>query len=369
MFYSIGIDIAKDDFKSCILLYDPVEQTERVLASRTFKNTPKSIESFEQWVAKKVTKKPAPVRCTLEATGVYYEQVALHVYHKCPEWALSVVLPSQSRSFNQSEGFKNKTDRIDAHGLALMGARKKLKLWRGIKPFWSNLRQLTRTRSSLVDQLTQLKNQLHALKHSGYAVDSTISIIEETIANLQCQVDKLEALIEEHLKSDPSIQHKIGHLNSIPSVGILTIGTILAETLGFEYFTSKNQLISYAGYDVRVKESGKYKGRPKLSKMGNARIRKAMYMPASCILLKKLYPYYGYYNRLLSRHGIKMKAHVAVQKKLLACMYFLWKNNEAFDSAKALMAPTYKKTAPFIGEAAVDTSAPEYETVFFVEEN
>jgi len=369
MFYSIGADIAKDDFKTCIICYDPVEQTERVLASRTFSNTPKTIEKFEAWVTKRVAKKPAPIRCTLEATGVYYEQLALHLYHNCPEWALSVVLPSQARNFNDSEGFKNKTDRIDARGLALMGARKKLDLWRGIKPFWSNLRQLTRTRSSLVEQLTQLKNQLHAITHSGYSVAETVTIIEETIAALQSQVDKLEDLIQEHLQSDPAIQRKLGHLNSIPSIGLLTIAVVLAETLGFEYFTSKSQLISYAGYDVKVRESGKSAGRPKLSKMGNARIRKAMYMPAGNVLSRKTHPYYSYYTRLLDRHGIRMKAHVAVQKKLLACMYFLWKNNQAFDPAKALMAPAHKKTAPHKGEAAVDTSTSQCEAEFFVSEN
>ncbi len=42
-------------------------------------------------------------------------------------------------------------------------------------------------------------------------------------------------------------------------------------------------------------------------------------------------------------------------------------NNQAFDSAKALIGPAYKKTAPHMGEAVVDTSAPEYETVFFVD--
>jgi len=369
MFYSIGVDIAKDDFKSCILCYDPVEQTERVLATRTFANTPKATEKFVTWVTKRIAKKPAPLRCTLEATGVYYERIALHLYHQCPEWALSVVLPSQARNFNQSEGFKNKTDRIDARGLALMGARKKLTLWKGIKPFWSKLRQLTRTRSALIEQLTQLKNQLHAITHSGYTLADTLTIMEETIASLQGQVDKLEVLIREHLKSDPAIQHKLGHLNSIPSVGCLTIATILAETFGFEYFSSKSQLISYAGYDVKVRESGKYAGRPRLSKMGNARIRKAMYMPAGNILSRKTHPYYSYYSRLLDRHGIKMKAHVAVQKKLLACMYFIWKNNQAFDPTKALIAPAHKKTASHKGEAAVDTSTSPYEAVFFVTEN
>lgn len=369
MFYSIGVDIAKDDFKASILVYKPVEQMEKVVASRMFANTTGGINQFEQWVGKQVAKRPAPVRCTMEATGVYYERLALHIYHELSDWALCVVLPNQARKFNESEGLKNKTDSIDAHGLSLMGARKKLAPWRGIKPFWSKLRQLTRTRSALVDQLTQLKNQLHALQHSGYTLDETIAILEDAVAGLQQQVSKLELLVTKHLASDEAISKKLGYLKSIPSVGQLTIATVLAETLGFEYFSSKSQLISYSGYDVKVIESGNYVGQRKISKMGNSRIRKAMYMPAGNILSRKVNPYYDYYSRLLNKHGIKMKAHVALQKKILSCMYFLWKKNEPFDPQKALIAPTLKKVAPPKGEATEDTSASQREAVFFVVEN
>ncbi|AXI99340.1 Transposase [Cyclonatronum proteinivorum] len=366
MFYSIGIDISKDDFKACILEYNPVEQTERVRSSRKFNNTQAELPKFVSWVTKWESKQPAPVRITMEATGVYYERVALHLFDNHPEWALSVVLPSQARRFNESEGFKNKTDRIDARGLALMGARKKLQLWRGIKPYWSELRQLTRTRGALVEQRTQLKNQLHALNYSAYAIKDTRKIVQQTIAALDKQITKLEKLITRHLDSDPEIEEKVDKLKSIPSIGLITISTVLAETLGFEYFTSRSQLISYAGYDIVVKESGKHKGKRKMSKQGNARIRAAMYMPVGNILSHKRQPYYNYYDRLVSRHGIKMKANVALQKKLLCLMYHLWKKNEAFDAALALRPAGLSASAVSPkGDTGVDTTIPELEMAFF----
>lgn len=369
MFYSIGIDIAKDTFKVCVLLYKPIEQSEQVLASRKFQNTSSGIKQFVSWVEKYLNKTPGPVRCTMEATGVYYERLALHIYSELPDWALSVVLASQAKKFNESEGHKNKTDKMDARGLALMGARKRLQAWRGIKPFWSKLRQLTRTRSALVEQLSELKNHLHALQHSGYTLDETIDIVQASMASLQQQVEKLERLITQHLQTDAEVAKGVGYLKSIPSVGLLTIATILGETLGFEYFTCKSQLISYSGYDVKIVESGKYVGQRKISKMGNSRIRKAMYMPVSSLLSKKTTPYYTYYMRLLAKHGIKMKAHVALQKKLLCCMYFLWKKQEYFSPQKATVSPANNSVAPYYDEATVDTSASHREAVFFLTEN
>ncbi|MEI2422563.1 transposase, partial [Arthrospira platensis SPKY2] len=104
MFYSVGVDIAKDDFKACILEYNPVEQSHRVRGSKKFTNTPASLDHFVNWVDKWVAKKPAPVRVVMEYTGVYYERLALHLHDNCKEWALSVVLPRSARKFNESEG-------------------------------------------------------------------------------------------------------------------------------------------------------------------------------------------------------------------------------------------------------------------------
>ncbi|MEI9945951.1 MAG: IS110 family transposase [Chitinophagaceae bacterium] len=57
---------------------------------------------------------------------------------------------------------------------------------------------------------------------------------------------------------------------SIPGVGLLTAVTVLAETNGFDLIRNKKQLTSYAGLDVREKQSGtSVKGKPKISKKGN----------------------------------------------------------------------------------------------------
>lgn len=44
------------------------------------------------------------------------------------------------------------------------------------------------------------------------------------------------------------------------------------------------------------------------------------------------------YNQIMSRNTVKMKAYVAIQRKLLCLIYTLWKKNEAFD-------PQYGRTS------------------------
>ena len=89
--------------------------------------------------------------------------------------------------------------------------------------------------------------------------------------------------------------------------------------------------MSYSGLDVRQKDSGtSVKGKPQISKRGNRFLRKAMHLPALSAIRHNEH-HKAVFVRLVSKHGIKMKAAVAVQRKLLELIYVIWKNNMPFD--------------------------------------
>lgn len=369
MIYSLGCDIAKDEHTTCLLRYNLTQQQWQVIGRKTFTNTPSGSKALVGWVRRLTKAQPGPIRCTMEATGVYYEQLALYLFDHHPEFHLSVILASQGKTYISSRGLRNKTDKIDAFGLALMGAERKLDKWKGIDRFWRVLRQMTRAKADLQDQITMVNNQLHALTHSGVQVKAVQASLNKVLQALRGEQDKLTRQITMHLASRKDLAGQIACLKSIPGIGMQTIAVILAETLGFAYFTSYGQLMSYSGYDVVANESAKRIGKRKISKQGSPYIRRAMYMPASTILRIKSKPLYGIYENLLAKHGIKMKAHVAIQKKLLGYMYILWNNQETFDPQniidrkkefeahkKRIEQSNIKKVALPIGKATVDTS-------------
>lgn len=120
-------------------------------------------------------------------------------------------------------------------------------------------------------------------------------------------------------------------MTTIPGLGELTAVIILAETNGFELIRNKKQLTSYAGMDIKEKQSGtSVKGKPRLSKKGNKHIRRAMHLP-SLAAVRHNQIYKKVYARLVSKHGIKMKALIAIQRKLLELSYILVKNQSVFD--------------------------------------
>lgn len=361
MIYSLGIDIDKDEFSACLLSYHLIEQTHRVIARKTFKNRQSGFKTCLKWARRHTGKQSGPLRVTMEATGVYYEPLALHVKENHPSIHLAVVLPSKSKQYIKSRGLRSKTDKIDAFGLALMGAERQLNGWEGIDPFWRELRAMTRTRANLQDQRTQMRNQLHALDHSGVAAPKARQSLAECIQALGEQIDQLYSRITKHLKKREQLSELIAYLRSIPGIGLLTIAVVLAETNGFEQFYSISQLISFSGYDVVIRQSGQWQGESGISKQGSKYIRRAMYMPASTIVCCKNGPVYEFYQRLRAKHNIDMKAHVATQKKLLTYMYVLWNKQEAFDPQHIRnlrvyhdnVAPSRKHSE----EATVDTSA------------
>ena len=112
---------------------------------------------------------------------------------------------------------------------------------------------------------------------------------------------------------------------------MLTAATILAETNGFDLIRNKRQLTSYAGLDIKDHQSGtSVKGKPKISKRGNRFLRKAMHLPALAAI-RHDERFKALFVRLVSKHGIKMKAAVAVQRKLLEMTYTIFKSNTKYD--------------------------------------
>lgn len=356
--YSIGIDVSKDDFSVCLMAYKVSSQERQVVARKSFGNRSGGYKAFLSWAGRFVGQTDHPVRMTMEATGVYYESLALYISEQDRNIHLSVVLPSKAKRYLQSLGLRSKTDKIDAFGLASMGAERRLKRWEGIDPFWRELRQITRARTNLQDQRTQLRNKCHALTHSGMAGQEVLDALEKIIEELNEQIARLKDTIEEILHSRDDLGEDLKRAESIQGIGLQTIAKILAETNGFDRFTSISQLISFSGYDVVFSESGSQKGKTHISKKGSPHIRHAMYMPANVIIRQKKGPIYELYKRLVNKHGISMKAHVAIQKKLLTYVYTIWKKKEYFNPEKITQQRTEQanKVALPNDKATVDTS-------------
>lgn len=325
---NVGCDLSKDDFKVSFhqLLSN---QQKRIKGSRTFKNNLAGFKAFVQWVEKR-RDISTEVRVTLEATGVYYEQLVHYLHHQT-DYRISVMLANKAKAYFKSLNLKSKTDKIDARALGQMGLERDLDKWEPVSDQIRILKQLTRDRVNLLDQKTVLSNRLHALAHSYMPHKEVVKRLKEQNRLIQKQLKQVEQQIKQLIDEDALLKERIDKICQVKGLGLLTVATVIAETGGFVLFTSRSQLVSYAGYDVVQRESGSsVKGKTRISKKGNKYIRRALHFPA--ISAAKYEPHFmQLYDRLFDRNKIKMKALVAVQRKLLLTIYALFKKNKAYD--------------------------------------
>jgi len=265
---------------------------------------------------------------TMEATGVYYEGLAYFLKSKSE--TVHVVLPNKSKKFAESLGLRSKTDKIDAKMLARMGVERKLLQWNPCSDLFRSLRFLTRERQSLIQDRTKAKNQLHALKHSNKPQSKTTNRLKNKIDFYNEQIEQVEQDIEQLIESDEVLSKKAERVLTIPGIRITTLAPIIAETNGFSVIQNIKQLTSYAGYDIRIRESGKWKGHNKISKKGNSYIRATLFFPA-CTAAIHNKPLKQTYERIKEKKKIPMVANTSIQRKLLALIYTLWKNDTEFD--------------------------------------
>lgn len=320
----IGIDVAQDELVVCLgQLHEDLSI--EFCETRTFSNSLTGFTNLTDWVEEK----GMIGRFVMEATGVYHESLAYYVADK--NYQVSIVLPNKISNYFGTLEVKTINDYTAAQAITRFGLERNLADWQPPKGIFKKLRQLTRERDQVIDIRTMAKNQLHADKSEARPHKPSLRRAKQRVDFLNKQEKQIREELTELVKQDPEMQRLIILLCSIKGVGFLTAATVLAETNGFDLIRNKKQLVSYAGLDVREKQSGtSVKGKPRISKKGNKYLRKAMHYPA-LTAIRSDERYKAIYARLISKHGIKMKAAVAVQRKLLELIYSIFKTQKPYD--------------------------------------
>lgn len=263
--HCFGIDIGKKEFYVCYR-YRLSDGRSPLRASKKFVNTAKGIASFYQWSIKHLKGSDKPCSFLMEATGVYYEDLAYYLYDQSLK--VQVVLPNQSKAYGRSLNQKTKTDKVDAQTLSLMGLeRPNIRVWQPGSSLMRHLKKMTRLRSRLVEEKTRNQNQLLAEKDSYDPDPKVITMLDDAIKTKKKMIKDLENSLQQTVEQkDEILREKIQKICQLKGLGFITVLTIIAETNGFELFKSIKQLISYSGYDIVQNQSGQKEGKTRISK-------------------------------------------------------------------------------------------------------
>jgi transposase len=323
----VGIDVAQDELVVCFgkqyedFSFKPVSR-------KLFINTRSGFEKLIKWL-EALMDKAAPLRFVMEATGVYHENLAYYLSDH--GYCVSIILPNKMSNYFKTLSVKSITDATMSEAIMQFGIERTLDDWQAPKGVYRKLNQLTRERSQLVDEKVVIKNQIHAEKASAFPNKKSLARAEKRLALIEKQLKEILIEVKELIATDEEVKTIIVLLCTITGIGLLTAAIVLGETNGFNLIRNKRQLAAYAGFDVIEKQSGtSVKGKTRMSKKGNRPVRKAMHLPALSAI-KHDERFKAVFARIVAKHGIKMKAAVAVQRKLLEMCYTIFKTRKPYD--------------------------------------
>jgi transposase len=312
----LGIDISKRKFDACLI------REGGKLRHRSFPNSADGFSQLSAWLTKY---KAEQVHACLEATGAYGESLAAYLHEA--GHIVSVVNPAQIKAYAQSRLARTKTDKADATLIAQFCAERCPPQWRPLPAEIQELQALVRRLEALVEMRVVEENRLAA----GAAVAAVRASVEEHIAYLAEQIKKAEALIRSHIDSHPGLKRQSELLDSIPGIAETTAAVLLAEVPDIKQYKSARQVAAFAGLVPRERQSGSsVRGRVRLSKIGNGRLRKALYFPAITAL--RCSPFFQQWAEGMRQRGkSKMAVIGAAMRKLVHLAYGVLKTGRPFD--------------------------------------
>ena len=313
----LGIDIAKQKFDVALLADGKIK-------NKTCRNSTEGFEVLKMWLEKQGIQK---VHACLEATGNYGEDLAVYLHEV--GHTVSIVNPARIKGFAQSELVRTKTDKLDAGVIARFCLAMKPEPWIPPAPEIRALRALIRRVDSLIDMRSQEKNRIST------AHESVTVLIKEHIDYLDQEIEKIRKQIADLIGKNPHLKQRKELLDSIPGLGKATIPHLLAELDNFDKFTHVREMVAFIGLAPKETLSGSsIKGKPRLCKIGNARLRKALYMPA-LVSIQCNPVMIAFYNRLKEKGKNGKVIVCAIMRKLVHVIFGVLKSGKMYD-------PNYK---------------------------
>ena len=194
--------------------------------------------------------------------------------------------------------------------------------WHPLPPEVKHLQVLTRRIEALDQMLLAEKNRLEVAPREVRAS------VKRIIRTLETEIRNVQRLIKEHIDDHPNMKQQNDLLLTIPGIGPKTSQLLLGE-VEFQRFDSARAVAAQAGLTPRKDQSGTSLNRTRLSKVGNGRIRKALYFPA-IVALKHNETIKQFASRLSQKGKTPMEVICAAMRKLLHIAFGVIKNKSPF---------------------------------------
>ncbi|ELR0533334.1 IS110 family transposase [Escherichia coli] len=309
----IGIDIASKKF-------DAAELRDGAYRCKTFENTPTGFTALYNWLK---TDSIPDIHVCLDATGSYGTALATFLYEK--NLKVSVVNPARIKGFAASELTRTKTDKADSRLIARFCKAAQPDPWRPVPAPVRKLQVLVRRIGALNGML-----RMECNRRENADIDAQESV-ERMITHLKMELKSVRRAIKEHISNVPELKKQNDLQLSIPGIGAVSASLILSF-MASKDFTKAKEVTAFLGLNPRHHQSGtSVRGKTRMSKMGDAKLRCALYMPA-LVAIKHNPDIRAFGLRLLAAGKPRMLVVGAIMRKLIHIIFGVLKAGTGFSS-------------------------------------
>jgi transposase len=144
------------------------------------------------------------------------------------------------------------------------------------------------------------------------------------------QRNRIEARAVELLTDHPDYRLLV----TIPGIGPINALTILAEAGDLRRFGHHRQFLKFCGMDLATIRSGTFRGQTKLSKYGNARLRRTLWMAGQGAIMQRANSFRDKFERYIARDrhnaDLRRKAHTAIAAKMARTAHAVVKGGQPY---------------------------------------
>lgn len=313
----LGIDVSKKTLDVTLLSEKGGKRRKR------FANSARGIGALEEWLQ---AQSSGVGHVCMESTSVYWEEVA-EALHEAGH-RVSVVNPVRIKGYALSQLRRSKTDPLDGDVIADFCRTQKPAAWTPPTAEQKKLRALVRHWEALKKSRTQQMNRLDTCRD-----EEVKTSLQTVLATLEAEIAAVVKRIDELIDQHPDLKEKRHLLESIPGIGGKTAVHLLAEMYDLDRYKDAKAAAADVGVTTSHHKSGStIQRRPKISRMGKASVRTALYYPAITAIQHNPLVH-TMAERLASRGKSKPVIRVAAMRKLVHLAYGVLKNKQPFDPA------------------------------------
>ncbi len=321
---TIGIDVSKAKFDSAWLRDSETGKVK----TKVLKNNSTGFQALIAWAEKNTGQPITNIHFVMEATGIYHEALAYALHEAGAK--VSVVNPAYIHSYAKSQGSRIKTDKKDSITIAYYGATQTPSLWQPEPGEIRQLKALIARYEAIEKDIQRESNRLEKAEITQVSAE-VINSISTIIDELTKEKNRIRKLIDDHIDQNPQLKNDRALLESIPCVGPV-ISQYMLALIYSRHFSTAKQCSAFIGLNPVTHESGtSVRSRPRLSKVGNAKIRAKLYM-AAVVAIKHNPDIKQQYERLLKNGKSKMAALGAAMRKLVQICFGVLKHQTPYQA-------------------------------------